>query len=166
MLSNFKNKKNKEPQREEKQFIVFNINDKSFGVDVKQIKQIIPSEESIPIPNSPEFIEGVINLRGEIIPIVDMKRKLKFDISNNEKNDEKIIIVELDKNNVGMRVDSVSEMTRLYTDEISEAPNIVKGINKDYLMGLGKFKNSLLILLDLGRILSDEEVSILDNIDI
>lgn len=166
MLSNFKNKKNNNPQREEKQFIVFTLSGERFGVDVKKIKQIINVVETTPIPNSPNFVEGVIDLRGEIIPIINLRNKLAFENIDGKNKDEKIIIVEFDNNNVGMCVDSVSEMTRLYIDEISEAPKIVKGINKDYLMGLSNFNGSLLILLDLNRILSDEEVKELDKIDI
>ncbi len=166
MLSNFKNKKDSNLQREEKQFIVFTINDEKFGVDVKQIKQIIPLSETTHIPNAPSFVEGVINLRGDIIPIIDLKCKLSLELKSINKKEGKIIIVELDDNNIGMKVDSVSEMMRIYQDEIAEPPKIVKGINRNYLKGLGKLNDRLLILLDLNKILSEDEMKELNNIDI
>jgi len=166
MLSNFQNKKNSNVQREEKQFIVFTIDDEKFGVDVKQIKQIIPICETTHIPNAPSFVEGVINLRGDIIPIIDLKSKLSLQVKGINEKEGKIIIVELDNNNIGMKVDSVSEMIRIYEDEIAEPPKIVKGINRNYLKGLGKLNDKLLLLLDLNRILTDDEIKELDNIDI
>lgn len=166
MLSNFQNKKNNNVQREEKQFIVFTIDDEKFGVDVKQIKQIIPISETTHIPNAPSFVEGVINLRGDIIPIIDLKSKLSLQVKGINEKEGKIIIVELDNNNIGMKVDSVSEMIRIYEDEIAEPPKIVKGINRNYLKGLGKLNDKLLLLLDLNRILTDDEIKELDNIDI
>ena len=166
MLSNFQNKKNNRVQREEKQFIIFTIGEEKFGVDVKQIKQIIPLSETTYIPNAPSFVRGVINLRGDIIPIVELKEKLSLKAEKSEGKDAKIIIVELDNNNIGMQVDSVTEMMRLYSDEIADPPKIVKGINHNYLKGVGKLNDELLIILDLSSILSDDEIKELDNIDI
>ncbi|MFP4015924.1 MAG: chemotaxis protein CheW [Halanaerobiales bacterium] len=166
MLSNFQNKKNTGSKREEKQFIVFSLGEEKFGVDVKQIKQIIPMDESTHIPNAPSFVKGVINLRGEIIPIVDLKQKLTVVADTIVSKEGKIIIVELDSNSIGMQVDSVSEMMRIYEDEIADPPRIVKGINRNYLKGVAKLDDKLLILLDLDKILSEEEMKELDNFDI
>lgn len=165
MLSNFQNKKNNRVQREEKQFIIFTIGKEKFGVDVKQIKQIIPLSETTYVPNAPSFVKGVINLRGDIIPIVDLKEKLSLQVENTEGKDGKIIIVELENNNIGMQVDSVTEMMRLFTDDIADPPKIVKGINSNYLKGVGKLNEELLIILDLSSILSDNEIKELDDID-
>ncbi|MFW5971996.1 MAG: chemotaxis protein CheW [Bacillota bacterium] len=165
MLSNFKNKKNKSIQKNELQFIVFSLMGEKFGVDVKQIKQIIPTTEYTHIPNSPEFIRGVINLRGEIIPIVDLRRRLSLD-EDEVDDDAKIIIVELQNNSIGMQVDSVSEMIRIYEDDISAPPKIVKGINSQYLKGVGKVNDKLLILIDLNKILTNQEVEELDKLEI
>lgn len=166
MLSNFQNKKSNQVQREEKQFIVFSINKERFGVDVSQIKQIIPVMESTNIPNAPSFVKGVIDLRGDIIPIVNLREKLSYSNSSSQNKDTKIIIVELDNNIIGMEVDSVTEMMRVYVDEINEPPTMVKGINSNYLYGVAKFQESLLILLDLSKILSEKEITELDKIDI
>ncbi|NLM98115.1 MAG: purine-binding chemotaxis protein CheW [Halanaerobiaceae bacterium] len=166
MLSNFQDKKRSTFQREEKQFIVFSIGEEKFGVDVSQIKQIIPVSEYTLVPNAPSFVRGVIDLRGDIIPIVNLKSRLALKGIGSQAKEPKIIIVELDNNIIGMEVDSVSEMIRVYLDEINEAPDIVKGINRDYLYGVTKWGEHLLILLDLGKILSKQEISELDKIDI
>jgi purine-binding chemotaxis protein CheW len=153
-------------QREELQFIVFSVGDEKFGVDVKQAREIIPSTELTKVPNSPDFVLGVINLREEIIPIIDLKKKLRLNSDSRSNKDEKIIIVELDNNLIGMKVDNVSEMIRLYTSDIADPPKIVKGINRDYLSGVGKLGDKLLILLDLDKILSQKEIDELDKMEI
>lgn len=166
MLSNFQNKMDRMVQREELQFIVFTVGDEKFGVDVKQAREIIPSTELTKVPNSPDFVLGVINLREEIIPIIDLKKKLRLNSDSRSNQDEKIIIVELDNNLIGMKVDNVSEMIRLYTSDIADPPKIVKGINRDYLSGVGKLGDKLLILLDLDKILSQKEIDELDKMEI
>jgi len=166
MLSNFQNKMDRMVQREELQFIVFSVGDEKFGVDVKQAREIIPSTELTKVPNSPDFVLGVINLREEIIPIIDLKKKLRLNSDSRSNKDEKIIIVELDNNLIGMKVDNVSEMIRLYTSDIADPPKIVKGINRDYLSGVGKLGDKLLILLDLDKILSQKEIDELDKMEI
>ncbi len=166
MLSNFQNKTSKITQKEEKQFIVFTVCGEKFGVDVRQAREIIPSTDFTRIPNSPEFVMGVINLREEIIPIIDLKKKLRLSTKNPDNLDEKVIIVELDDTLIGMQVDSVSELMRLYTSDIAEPPKIVKGINRDYLSGVGKLGDKLLILLDLNKILSQREIEELDKMEI
>lgn len=165
MLSNFNKKVTKTVIKEEEQFIVFKIANEEFGVDVKQAKEIIPHRELTHIPNAPSFVRGVINLRGDIIPIINLSKKLSLNESL-DNQEEKIIIVELDNSLIGMQVDDVSEMIRLDQDNIADPPDIVKGINKYYLSGVGKLNDRLLILLDLNNILTEEEIKELDKIDI
>lgn len=167
MLSNFKNKKNNTIQQEEKQFVVFNIGEEKFGVDVNQIRQIIPVMEFTVIPNSPSFVKGVINLRGDIIPIIDLGKKLSLNREKSLEEKGKIIIVELDKTtNVGMLVDTVTEMIRINADEIATNSEIMKLVNTDYLQGVAKIDDHLLILLNLNKILSTQELLELGNIEI
>src|SRR5690554_2276830 len=166
MLSNFQNKSQKTEQREEKQFIVFTIGDERFGVDVNQAREIIPSTDITRVPNSRDFVTGVINLREEIIPIIDLQKKLALNMSSARDIDEKIIIIELDNSLIGMEVDNVSEMLRLSISDIAAPPKIVKGINRNYLSGVGKLEDKLLILLDLSKILSAEEIEELDKMEI
>jgi|LFRM01.1.fsa_nt_gb purine-binding chemotaxis protein CheW len=166
MLSNFKNKKKTNVQQEEQQFVVFSVGKEKFGVDVNQIKQVIPVMETTYIPNSPAFVKGVINLRGDIIPIIDLAGKLSLQRVEVDEEKKRIIIVEL-KNiqNVGMLVDNVTEMIRIDADEISDAPDLVKAVHSDYIQGVAKVNNQLLILLNLNKVLTSEELIELGNIE-
>lgn len=165
MLSKFKNKTEKTNHNVEMNFIVFVIGEKEFGVDVKQAREIIPTTELTVIPNSSDFLKGVLNLRGDIIPIIDLRKKLSLQGSSNYQ-DDKIIIVELDQNLIGMQVDDVREMMRISADKIATPPRLVQGINSDYLSGVGKLEDRLLILLNLDKVLSEEELRKLDKMDI
>ncbi|HHU91711.1 MAG TPA: purine-binding chemotaxis protein CheW [Halanaerobiaceae bacterium] len=166
MLSNFKNKKKTNVQQEEQQFVVFSVGKEKFGVDVNQIKQVIPVMETTYIPNSPAFVKGVINLRGDIIPIIDLAGKLSLQRVEVDEEKKRIIIVELkDIQNVGMLVDNVTEMIRIDADEISDAPDLVKAVHSDYIQGVAKVNNQLLILLNLNKVLTSEELIELGNIE-
>ena len=128
MLSNFNNRKKNDIQKEEKQFIVFTVGEERFGVDVNQIKQVIPVMETTFIPNSPSFVKGVINLRGDIIPVIDLAEKLSLKRSQVEEEKKRIIIVELDEiSNMGMLVDTVTEMIRIDAREITECSGDCQG---------------------------------------
>jgi purine-binding chemotaxis protein CheW len=166
MLSNFKNKKKTNVQQEEQQFVVFSVGKEKFGVDVNQIKQVIPVMETTYIPNSSAFVKGVINLRGDIIPIIDLAGKLSLQRVEVDEEKKRIIIVELkDIQNVGMLVDNVTEMIRIDADEISDAPDLVKAVHSDYIQGVAKVNNQLLILLNLNKVLTSEELIELGNIE-
>ncbi len=164
MLSKF-NKEEKVQQKEEKQYIVFFVNEKQFGVDVGQAREIINKQELTYIPNAPDFIQGVINLRGEIIPIIELKNRLNLSTGDHSR-EEKIIIVELDGTLLGMQVDDVKEMIRLNVEDIADPPEIVKGVNRNYLSGVGKLGDKLLILLNLDRVLSSKEIEELDELEV
>ncbi|MFI5358714.1 MAG: chemotaxis protein CheW [Halanaerobiales bacterium] len=166
MLSNFNNRKKNDIQKEEKQFIVFTVGEERFGVDVNQIKQVIPVMETTFIPNSPSFVKGVINLRGDIIPVIDLAEKLSLKRSQVEEEKKRIIIVELDEiSNMGMLVDTVTEMIRIDAREITDASEIVKAVHSDYLQGVAKINNQLLILLNLNKVLTTEELIELEKIE-
>lgn len=120
MLSKF-NKGQKEVKKEEKQFVVFTVSGEHFGVDIHQTREIINTTELTFVPNAPSFVKGVINLRDEIIPIINLKKRLSLK-DNESADEEKIIIVEINNNLIGMQVDDVKEMIRLNVDEIADPP--------------------------------------------
>ncbi|HQB83100.1 MAG TPA: chemotaxis protein CheW, partial [Candidatus Rifleibacterium sp.] len=125
--------------------------------------EIYPMTEIRKIPKAPQFVEGVINLRGQIIPVIDLRKR--FDMAPNEsRQTAKILIVELEKNQVGMIVDNVSEVMRFYVDEIEKAPAMFSAsIDSQYIQGVAKLDNKLIILLDLEKLLSFEEKSVLKS---
>jgi purine-binding chemotaxis protein CheW len=151
----------------EVQLVVFQLGTEEFGVDIKQVKEIIKVTEITRIPNSPSFVEGVINLRGQITTIMDLRKRLDLAVSEQTEN-TRIIIVELEKNTIGMIVDSVAEVLRLPRSEIEPTPSISTEVDTEYIMGVGKLsaedRDRLLILLDLTKVLSQEEAAQIEEV--
>ena len=147
----------------QQQLVVFKLGGEEFGVDIMQVREIIRTGDITAVPNAPVFVRGVINLRGQITTIIDLRRKLG--LSEKESSDdqqERVIVVEVDKNTVGMAVDAVTEVTYLAESEIDEVPDMIKEtIGTEYLRGVGKLPNRLLILIDLKRVLHGENMDAL-----
>ena len=141
------------------QLVIFQLAGEEFGVEIMQVQEIIRMPEITRIPQSPEYVEGVINLRGKIIVVINLDTR--FNLNSKELDDDsRIIIVEVGESVVGMVVDSVSEVLRLATSNVEPAPEIISTkIRADYLKGVGKLDDRLLILLDLEKVLSKEEMS-------
>ena len=141
------------------QLVIFQLGGEEFGVEIMQVQEIIRMPEITRIPQSPEYVEGVINLRGKIIVVINLDSR--FALNSKELDDDsRIIIVEVGDNVIGIIVDSVSEVLRLSTSNVEPAPEIISTkIKADYLKGVGKLDDRLLILLDLEKVLSDEELS-------
>lgn len=167
MLSRFNYDEKKENGNStEKQYVVFMVGNEEFGVNIKQTKEIISATNLTFIPNAPDFVNGVINLRGEIVPVVDLHKRLSLQKKEEQEVEEKIIIVELDSNLIGMKVKDVKEIIRLNENDIGKAPEITQGINRKYVSGVGKLDERLLILLDLNRILSRQEIEEIDEMEL
>ena len=149
--------------RQEVQAVGFYIGEDEYALYIHKVREIYPMTEIRKIPKAPQFVEGVINLRGFIIPIIDLRKR--FDMAPNEsKNTAKILIVELEKNQVGMIVDNVSEVMRFYVDEIEKAPPMFSSnIDSQYIQGVAKLENKLIILLDIEKLLSFEEKTVLKS---
>jgi purine-binding chemotaxis protein CheW len=140
----------------ELQFVVFKLGSEEYGVPITQVKEINRLTTTTKVPRSPMFVEGIINLRGQIIPIIDMK--LRFDLLQTEyTNDARFIVIQAGNHSFGVEVDSVSEVLRINTNDIEPAPHIVCSIDSKYITGVAKVGQRLLILLDLDKLLSDEE---------
>ncbi|HKL74564.1 MAG TPA: chemotaxis protein CheW [Halanaerobiales bacterium] len=165
MLSNFSDK-SEDNSASVNQYVVFVIDEQNFGVDITQAKEIINQTELTSIPNAPDFVEGVTNLRGEIVPIINLDKRLGIN-NFDRKKESKIIIVEFENTLVGMEVEDVEGIIRLNTENIGKAPKITQGVNQEYISGVGKLDddNKLLILLDLNKILTRDEIKQLENIE-
>ncbi|WP_292486871.1 chemotaxis protein CheW [Methanohalobium sp.] len=141
------------------QLVAFNLGDEEFGVDIMQVQEIIRTQEVTRIPQAPDFVKGVINIRGKIIVVVSLDKCLGLDSRETDEH-SRIIVVEVGGSVVGMVVDSVSEILSIQESNIEPAPDIIASkINADYLKGVGKLENRLLILLDLEKILTEEQVN-------
>ncbi|MFW6220344.1 MAG: chemotaxis protein CheW [Nanoarchaeota archaeon] len=153
----------------ERQLVVFSLGNEEFGVDINEVNSIIKLEPITKIPNSFNFIEGVINLRGKIVVIINLARKLGLPTKENDKDTRIIIIETKDQNNketmIGMIVDHSREAIRLSEDQIEPAPPLItQRIKMDYLEGVGIIENRLLILLDLAKVLCDNEITNVQNL--
>lgn len=146
------------------QLVTFKLENEEFGVDILKVQEINKMMNITKIPNAPSFIEGVINLRGKIIPIIDLRKRLGFYNRGYDKS-TRIIVVELDGLVLGFIVDSVSEVLRIPGNTIEPPPSIVAGIESDYIEGVGKLNDRLLILLELKKIFASPERKEIENIE-
>lgn len=142
---------------ETKQLIIFKLGEEEFGVDILQVREIEKLDQEVTrVPKAPAFVEGVINLRGDIVPIVDLRKR--FNLPQKPIGSEtRVIIVEINDNLVGMMVDLVVEVVRVNVSAIEQAPQITKGVDVYFLNGVAKMNDRLVVLLNLERALSAEE---------
>ncbi|WP_461834045.1 chemotaxis protein CheW [Desulfothermus sp.] len=146
----------KQKHEEMLQLVSFRLGDEEFGVDIMQVQEIIRMQDITSVPNAPEFVEGVINLRGRVIPIIDLRKRFGLEEKSHDKA-TRIIVVKVDDLTVGLVVDEVSEVLRIPADTVEPPPPIVAGVESEYIRGVGKLEDRLLILLDLSKTLSKEE---------
>ncbi|MBD5641335.1 MAG: chemotaxis protein CheW [Desulfovibrio sp.] len=142
------------------QLVTFSIGEEEFGVNILKVQEINRTMEITKVPRSPEFVEGVINLRGKVIPIIDLRRRFGLS-SKPEDKDTRIIVIEINSVIVGFVVDAVSEVLRIPASTVEPPPPVVAGVESDYISGVGQLKDRLLIMLDLDKLLSTEDLEVL-----
>jgi len=146
------------------QLVVFELGGEEFGVEIMNVQEIIRMPEMTQIPHSPDFVEGVINLRGRIIVVVNLSKRFNMRSKATDEN-FRIIVVEIGNAVVGMIVDSVNEVLRIPASNVEPAPELVTSkVSRNYLKGVGKIDKRLLILLDLARVMTVEEVDEITNL--
>ena len=149
-----------EQQASSVQLVVFTLGKEEYGVMIQYVKEIIRKPEITQLPNAPDFIQGVINLRGQIVPILSLSGR--FHLGQEVNSDKsKVVIVEFADLTVGMEVNAVSEVLTLDTASISQTPTMATSIDSMFISGVGQLDNRLLIILDVEQILSDKEHSML-----
>lgn len=147
------------------QLVSFVIENEEFGVDILKVQEIIRTVEITRVPKSPQFVEGVINLRGKIVPVIDLRSR--FGISKKEHDNEtRIIVVELVDKVVGFLVDKVKEVIRVEKNIIEPPPELTSSVNVNYITGVAKLPDRLLILLDLDKVLSADEHEHLSQVEV
>jgi len=137
------------------QFVSFRLGTEEYGMDILHVQEIIRSVELTRVPNPPKFIEGVINLRGKVIPIVGLRKRFGLDQRERDK-ETRIIVVEVKGEVVGFEVDSVSEVLRIRPDIVEPPPRLSRSQN-EYISGVGKLEGRLLLLLDVNRLMAETE---------
>ena len=147
----------------EKEYLTFKLGNEEYGLDILKVQEIRGYEPPTRIANAPSFIKGVVNLRGTIVPIVDMR--LKFNCSNADYNSFTVVIIlNLRQRVVGIVVDSVSDVMQLSQDNIKSAPDIESVIDSNCIMGLGSLADRMLILLDIEKLMSGVDMGLVADI--
>jgi purine-binding chemotaxis protein CheW len=137
------------------QLVSFNIGEEEFGVDILKVQEINRMLDVTRVPNAPEYVDGVINLRGKVIPIIDLRRRFGMERKEHDKN-TRIVVVELSGKVVGFVVDAVSEVLRIPKSVTEPPPPIVAGVEAEYITAVGKLEDRLLILLELEKVLAGD----------
>jgi purine-binding chemotaxis protein CheW len=146
------------------QLVSFKIGDEEFGVDILKVQEINRMLDVTRVPNAPEYIDGVINLRGKVIPIINLRRRFGMDRKERDKN-TRIVVVELAGKIVGFVVDAVHEVLRIPRSVTEPPPSLVGGVRAEYITAVGKLDDRLLILLDLEKVLSESQQSEVANLE-
>lgn len=148
--------KNNQNNGELLQLVSFVIGTEEFGIDILLVQEINRMIDITSVPNSPDYVKGVINLRGKVIPVIELRKKLGLEKREFDK-DTRIVVVDVLGKTIGFIVDSVNEVLRISKDTTEPPPEMVSGVNSKYITAVGKLEDKLLILLDLEKVLSDEE---------
>ncbi len=140
------------------QLVSFSLAEEEYGIEITKVQEIILVGEITRVPQTPNFIKGLINLRNTVIPIVDLR--MRFGMSSTAPSDEtRIVVVNVNGRTIGIIVDAVSEVLRISNEQIAPPPPTVAGLGRDYITGLAKLDQRLLILLDIEKLLTSEEVA-------
>ncbi len=147
-------------------YLTFNLLEEQYGINVEFILQIIAIPDITPIPKTPQFVKGVINLRGKIIPVIDLR--IRFELAEQAYNDRtSIVIIKLKKDHteiyIGVIVDKVIEVLDIHQNELEKTPAFGIQLDTDYILCMAKVKNKVVTLLNINKVLSEEELTLLDN---
>jgi purine-binding chemotaxis protein CheW len=148
----------REKQKNLNKFAVFIIGEEYFGIEITRVVEILNTQKIHSIPEMPDFLSGVITVRGEILPIIDLRQRLCIQSSSAK---ELIIVIKYDNEKIGILVDTVKEIISLTHDQIISPPAIFRGLKRKYLSGLGKIDDRIIIILNLADLLTSEEKIIL-----
>ncbi len=149
---------------QEMQLVVFDLANEAYGVDIAGVQGIIRMQPITAVPRTPDFVEGVINLRGKVIPVVDLRTKFGL-IASEESKDSRIVVVSIGGQEVGMVVDAVTEVLRIPASTIEPPSSVITTGDSAYILGIAKLDERLIILLELELVLTDAEKGALASMD-
>lgn len=157
-LAKTRDKKNQSGNEE--RFIVFKVSDAEFGADIKQIKEVIQPAPISKVPRTPDFVEGVMDLRGTVIPIINLRKRFNYPQKDKDEN-TRVLIVELPEGIIGFIADMVLEIIRINRADFREPPRMISGIDAEYIKTIAKSGERLVIILELSKILTESEKKLL-----
>ncbi|MBA1149563.1 chemotaxis protein CheW [Ectothiorhodospiraceae bacterium WFHF3C12] len=138
------------------QWVTFRLDDETYGINVMQVQEVLPMTEIAPVPGAPEFVMGIINLRGNVVTVIDTR--MRFGLPPRETDDSnRIVVIEAQDQIAGIMVDSVAEVTNVRENDIDTAPNVGNEDSSRYIYGVVSRPNDLLILVDVNRLLTRDE---------
>ncbi len=143
-----------------RQIVCFKIGKEEYGLDILKVQEILKLPRITRLPKSADFIMGVIDLRGKVIPIIDLSRRFKIEEGKN-LTDRRAIVVDIRGKKVGLAIDSVSHVVKVDSKDIEPPPPIVKGISGRYIVGIAKLEDGFVIVLDIEQIFSSDELTFL-----
>ncbi|KTG18289.1 MULTISPECIES: chemotaxis protein CheW [Pseudoalteromonas] len=148
--------KNADSNDEVLQWVTFKLEEETYGINVMQVQEVLRYTEIAPVPGAPSYVLGIINLRGNVVTVIDTRAR--FGLMGAEVTDNsRIVIIEAEKQVIGILVDSVAEVVYLRSSEIDSAPNIGTEESAKFIQGVSNRDGELLILVDLNKLLNDEE---------
>jgi len=143
------------------QIVLFKLAEVLYGVEVAHVQGVLDIQEITKVPNAPHFVEGVTNLRGEVIPVIDLKKR--FDVAAaSEEGDNKMMVIGQGKGAVGIIVDAVMEVMDIDNEHIEDVPDLLSNVEADSVLGVAKQEEDLIILLDLMRVVGATNLSFID----
>jgi purine-binding chemotaxis protein CheW len=148
---------------QEIQLVTLKMDNIEFGISIDLVREIIRVSDVIKVPKAPAFVEGLINLRGSVVAVIDLRKRLDIPLPKTNQ-DERVIVVEIEGRTLGILVDAVSEVLSIPAGVIDEVPPTISDVNMKFLSGVAKVDERLIILLDLDKIFSTEELMVLDSV--
>ncbi len=150
------------------QYLTFKLDEETFALDVAKVREILDFTDITKVPRTPDFMRGVINLRGSVVPVIDMR--LKFGMSRTEKTVNTCIVVtevttEGETTVLGALADSVQEVIDLEPEQIEPAPKIGTKLNTDFIRGMGKHNEGFIMILDIDKVFSSDEITVVQDLD-
>lgn len=144
------------------QYVVFSLNEQNYGVEISKIKEVFSYRSITPLPHVKGFVKGIINLRGVILPVFDLREK--FSLPSVEYTPfHVIIVVEIAGRVMGIIADEISDVVKVLPEDFQNTGNLPPGISREYLAGVGRKDDKMTILLDMDRLLSQEELEMVDS---
>lgn len=145
-----------------RQYVIFSVDRQIYGIEILKIKEVVSYQKITSLPNVEGFVKGIINLRGIILPVFDLREKFGFPASAYTPF-HSIIVMEILGRMMGVIVDEISDVVELLPEEVQATVNLPPGIQGEFMLGIGKKGETLIILLDVDRLLSPEELELLDS---
>ena len=137
-------------------WVTFHLGEEAYGINVMQVQEVLRVAEIAPVPGAPHYVMGIINLRGNVVTVIDTRARLGLDAKELDDS-SRVVIIEAGKNVVGILVDSVAEVIELRMSEVDSAPNVGGDESSKYIQGVASVEGELLIMVDLNKLLSEEE---------